>query len=121
MHRPGSQPDAMSPEDFLCDFCAQHWREDLPMVEGHRGSLICAECLTAACLEVLCRAGGVRVPEPVHCTLCLMHKDEPHWHAAPGGVAAYACAECIRSAARMLERDREAGWKRPTEPGKTGH
>jgi formylmethanofuran dehydrogenase subunit E len=115
MHRPGADPLDMRPEDFLCDFCGEHWRDDLPMVEGHHGSLVCGRCLTAA-FRATWLAGG----EPASsdggetCRLCLERREEPHWRGANGGLA---CRRCVKMAAVMLERDsdrpEEERWRRP--------
>ena len=59
MHRPGSDPLDMRAEDFLCDFCGEHWSEERPMVEGHHGSLACGPCLTAAFRATWLAAGAV--------------------------------------------------------------
>jgi hypothetical protein len=104
---------------FKCDFCLASWADDLPMVEGHRGSLICARCLTAAFTRVVVEKQGVTVPEHINCALCLMHHDSPHYaHAgtpdSPGG--AVACERCIKQSAAILAKDPEAGWTKPTPP-----
>ena len=52
MQRPGINPENAEMSDFLCDFCRQEWTTAIPMVEGHRGSLICGSCLTIAYTEV---------------------------------------------------------------------
>jgi len=113
MHRPGCDPDNMVGKDFLCDFCLRCWREDLSMVEGHRGSLICIECLTKACRAVLLDGAGIAVPPYASCALCLRHISAPHWqsHGAEGNPI--VCQECIERSAGMLERDPSAKWSRP--------
>jgi len=115
MHRPGSDPLDMQPEDFLCDFCGAHWREDLPMVEGHHGSLVCGGCLTGAFRATWLTGGepATRV-EGETCRMCLERRDEPHWRGDSGGLA---CRRCVKMAAVMLERDadrsEEGRWRRP--------
>lgn len=107
----------MSAEDFLCDFCLRHWREDLPMVEGHRGSLICGECLTRAYAMLVLDQGGAKVREHDNCTLCLLHRDVEHFAGLPSAEASradpVACRSCVEQAVRTLERDPSSGWKRP--------
>jgi len=113
MHRPGCDPDNMVGEDFLCDFCMRCWREDLSMVEGHRGSLICVECLTQACRTVLLEGAGIAVPPYASCALCLRHISAPHWQSPSVEGNPIVCQECIERSAGMLERDPSTGWTRP--------
>ena len=66
MHRAGHDPDNIQPDDILCDFCLRAtWSLDIPSVEGHHGSIFCAECrgalgnsTTARQLMELGLAGG---------------------------------------------------------------
>lgn len=116
MHRPGADPDNMSAEDFICDFCRRCWAQDRPMIEGHRGSLICGLCLAAAHTEVVLNGGGVRLPEGETCVLCLAPKDEPHWRGR-AEARPPACKTCIKRSGAMLEKDPDNNWKRPTAPG----
>jgi hypothetical protein len=81
MQRPGSNPEQMEPADFVCDFCGACWGEDRPMVEGHRGSLICGRCLSRACEQVLVGNAGVVVPEHVACAMCLLNKSGDYWQS----------------------------------------
>jgi hypothetical protein len=110
MRREGCDEDNLKPEDFLCDFCGSTWTQDRQMVEGHRGSLICSQCLTAAYAQVIRQNAGVPVPDAVTCALCIAHHDAPHWQGPAGPVA---CKRCIEQSARILEKDPDAGWKRP--------
>jgi hypothetical protein len=125
MHRPGSNPEQMSETDFICDFCGSTWKPDRPMVEGHKGTLICGVCLTSACRQVLVDNAGITVPQHVACTLCLLNKSGDYWQSAtrvdvseseiviepePGNAV---CRWCIEKSAGMLEKDGEGGWKRP--------
>ena len=115
MHRPGSDPLDMRPEDFLCDFCGEGWREDRPMVEGHHGSLVCGACLTAA-FRATWLPGGMPAGKDgsEECRLCLERRDEPHWRGASDGLA---CRRCVKMAVVMLERDVDRPeterWRRP--------
>jgi hypothetical protein len=132
MHRPGAHPDNMDAADFVCDFCGQCWREDLPMMEGHRGSLICGRCLASAYGQVMVRNAGIVVPEHVECTMCLMNKTGDYWQSPakaipifhPAGErgdidilpepGACICRWCIERSAGMLEKDPAASWQKPT-------
>lgn len=112
MHRPGADPEHMTAEDFLCDFCGLCWAPERPMVEGHRGSLICGVCLAEAHRVVVLRGEGVRLSEGETCTLCLSPKDEPHWRG-PASTRPAACKVCIKRSGAILEKDAESGWTRP--------
>jgi hypothetical protein len=112
MRREGCDEENLKPEDFICDFCRQTWADDRQMVEGHRGSLICQQCLTQAYDLVFIKNGGTPVPEMVVCTLCQAHHDTPHWQG-PGPGAPVVCKRCINQSAVILEKDQESGWRRP--------
>lgn len=114
MHREGMDEDNAQAEDFLCDFCHNHWAADRPMVEGHRGSLICGRCLTVAYREVVLAQGGVALAEREVCTLCLAPTSEPVW-VSPAFAMAKACRKCLKQSAGVLQKDPESGWKKPTE------
>lgn len=114
MQREGINENNASPEDFLCDFCMNHWTEQSPMVEGHRGSLICAKCLTDAYREIVYKESGVPLAEGTTCRLCLSPTDDPTWGKAECPEAR-ACRKCIRQSTAVLEKDKEFGWKRPAE------
>lgn len=114
MHREGADPEQMGPEDFICDFCEHTWSEDRPMVEGHRGSLICAKCLTIAHSTVIIQKAGETPGDDDTCTMCLMHKhDAMHWRS-PVNPDAMICEECILRAGLMFEKDPETEWSPPT-------
>ncbi|MBL0927598.1 MAG: hypothetical protein IBJ11_08090 [Phycisphaerales bacterium] len=121
MHNPQADKLNMRPEDFWCDFCRSAWREDLPMVEGHHGSLICGRCLTVAYGELILlkggeASGGAGGGGGVTCTLCLEERRERVWRS-PAHEEAAACTRCVRQAATALDRDAESGWKKPAAPG----
>jgi hypothetical protein len=115
----------MLPQDFVCDFCGSTWREDRPMVEGHKGCLICARCLEAAYRRVVIENAGVTVPEHVACALCLLNKSGDYWQSsarvsvADGTVmiepepGACACRWCVERSAGLLEKEPDARWRRP--------
>ncbi len=98
---------AQGNEFFKCDFCRRGWSEDRPMVEGHQGSLICAPCLTIACVE--------RAPAeaPFKCVMCLQEGLTGACWASPLHAQSLICGKCIAQSAGTLERDPEYGWKRP--------
>lgn len=85
------------------------------MVEGHRGSLICAGCLRAAFTEVAIMGGGELgdgAPTAPVCTLCLERRREAHW-VSPLEPGARVCRRCIKQSATTMEKDPETGWRRP--------
>ncbi|HYE02372.1 MAG TPA: hypothetical protein VD963_03950 [Phycisphaerales bacterium] len=96
---------------FKCDFCRRSWSEERPMVEGHRGSLLCAACLTVAYTHVVVAGGGEEL-RGSGCTLCLEERDQPQWQS-PMYPEARACLRCIKQAATVLEKDPDAPWTRP--------
>lgn len=118
-------PDNASMADFICDFCLRPWADDRPMVEGHRGSLICSDCLTLAFDELWNRLAGAHADRA--CTLCLEQRREACWSpqtwppAGPGVVPnlpistapPLACKRCTKQSTVMLERDPDSNWKRP--------
>lgn len=125
MHRPHANPDAMEPADFLCDFCGQCYADDRPMVEGHKGSLVCGKCLAVAYSSVVVRNAGVVVPEHIACSMCLLNKSGDYWQSPIRAVVmgegvdinpepgACICRWCVEKSAAMLEKDPLSGWKRP--------
>jgi hypothetical protein len=113
MHRPGCDPDNMMPEDFLCDFCGACWSRERPMVEGHRGSLICGTCLGVAYTRLWLDLAGEPLSVDATCTMCLVNNGDPVWRA-PVRPEAVICKRCAKQSAVMLERDPDSGWTRPT-------
>ncbi|MFG0326197.1 MAG: hypothetical protein ACF8SC_02885 [Phycisphaerales bacterium JB037] len=101
--------DAQGNDFFKCDYCLSGWSEDRPMVEGHRGSLICIRCLAMATREVLEGEGGVGASSGVACRLCLQTNDVRHWQS-PMEPEAYACIECIARCGQMLAKDPDIEW-----------
>jgi hypothetical protein len=111
MHRPGSNPESMTEQDFLCDFCGRCYAPERPMVEGHRGSLICGPCLALAYATLWNLGTGEAVEARIVCTLCLSHNGDPMWRSPV--MDALVCKRCSKQSAVMLERDPESRWKRP--------
>jgi hypothetical protein len=120
-------PDNASMADFICDFCLRIWADDRPMVEGHKGSLICSACLTLAYDELWNRPAGASATRA--CALCLEKRNENCWTPKPWpptgkdtvqGLAIdattppIACKRCVKQSVVMLERDPDYGWRRPT-------
>lgn len=97
---------------FKCDFCRRPWSDDRPMVEGHRGSLICAGCLTVAYtrLALLNDPDTQRVER---CALCLEPRDQPGY-ASPLDPSTVACLRCIKQSATVLHKDPDIDWSKPT-------
>lgn len=126
MIRPGADPDDVRMADVLCDFCRGPWTLDRPMVEGHRGAVICGHCLTVAYTTlVLERAAS---PVDFDCLLCregprdraaLERAGEPGW-TSPAHAEASVCRRCVKRAAGALHKDPDAAWCKPVSPGGRG-
>jgi len=115
MYRPGTDPDNVEMSDVLCDFCHSPWTADLPVIEGHQGSVICGKCVRVACLEV--GPGGGHEAHGGEsrggkCRMCLEEREEPCW-ASPLDESARICLRCIEMAAEALESDPDIPWRRP--------
>lgn len=116
MQREGIDPENASAEDFLCDFCRAHWSQSRPMVEGHRGSLVCGPCLTVAFTELWLAGCGEAPGDGEVCVMCLAPNGDPVWRS-PMHESAILCKRCAKQSAVMLERDPDSGWKRPAKAG----
>jgi hypothetical protein len=112
MQRQGADPADMQPQDFLCDFCGRAWDGAFPMVEGHRGSLICGGCLTVAYTEAVLHQRTSVEPTTYTCTLCLETRDDLCWQS-PARAEAFACRRCLRQSATQLDRDSDWDWTKP--------
>ncbi|MHC4220123.1 MAG: hypothetical protein ACYSU7_16885 [Planctomycetota bacterium] len=126
MRKPGINENDVQMSDVLCDFCHREWTEDVPMIEGHHGSCLCARCLTVAYTEVFIN-GHDTATDAYTCPMCLEdgdarrdldRADEPGWRS-PLHENTVICRRCIDLAARSLEKDRDSGWKRPEKPSKS--
>ncbi len=105
--------DADGNDYFKCDFCMRAWAEDRPMVEGHKGSLICGSCLSLAYrMAVLADPPSGPMADLGSCVMCLQHKDRGAWES-PMTTGTWICEECVRNSAKMLEKDKEITWTRP--------
>ena len=101
---------------FICDFCHQPWAVDRPMVEGHRGSIICSNCLSIAYTQVVQQRLGSPVDKDDTCLLCLEHgRDDPHWRS-PMFDDAIACRRCLKQSAGVLHKDPDFEWQKPRDP-----
>ena len=101
---------------IACDFTGLDWDEVIPMIEGHRGSVL---SLAALAMAIEQRAAA---DAPFDCTLCLRHFEPPEvmWrHPKPPAHAnpdALICEDCIRQADRTFARDPEVDWTRKLQP-----
>jgi len=101
---------------FRCDFCTMVWDEDRQMIEGHRGSLICSQCLSIAYTELVHLDSGYAPPREEACILCLENgRDELHWQS-PVNESAIACRRCVKQSAGVLHKDPDTPWKKPPDP-----
>jgi hypothetical protein len=110
MQRPNANPDDMQPGDFACDFCLKPWDGASPVVEGHRGSLICGDCLAAA-YRLLGLQNGGNAPDGYTCVMCLEERKEPGWAGATGAVV---CKRCGKQSAAVLANNTDYKWIKPT-------
>jgi hypothetical protein len=88
-----------------CGFCRRDWDGIEPMIEGHRGSVICPDCLGKAAVEVRAAAAGAGA-ETFQCTLCLRANiplTMEHW-SNPAHPEAIVCMDCIQQATGAMGR-----------------
>ncbi len=113
MHRDGIDENNVQPEDILCDFCGSAaWANDVPCIEGHRGSIVCGNCLTVAYSELVLACAGTSTEEK--CRMCLDHRDEHIWQGVVEPVASI-CFSCTKQAASELHKSKEWDWTKPVE------
>ncbi len=112
MRRPGTDPDNVQMSDVLCDFCQREWELEIPMIEGHQGSIVCGRCLTVAYAEIVV-SKSPEPPSPIKCTMCLEDRDDPTWRS-PVSDEASICRRCIKQAAGGLHKDKDYDWSKPT-------
>ncbi len=89
---------------IACDFCGTDWDEVLPMIEGHRGSVICLECVKQAI------DGIAPVDVEVQCAMCLqpVPAGSPRWRpdaAESANPEAAICTDCMKQAAGAFSKD----------------
>lgn len=111
MQRAGANPSDMQPSDFLCDFCRRAWDGTFPLVEGHKGSLICGNCLTVAYTEVVLHNLSAAPPGST-CTMCLEERNDSTWQS-PMHEEAIICERCLKQAAGRLHKDEDWEWRKP--------
>ncbi|MAJ46122.1 MAG: hypothetical protein CBC35_02335 [Planctomycetes bacterium TMED75] len=111
MFREGANPDSMDMNDVLCDFCHAVWKEDIPMVEGHRGSCICGKCLRMAWGVVVSNKMNDSQGEAT-CRMCLEKREDPCYQS-PAYEDALICRRCIRMSAHTLRIDDDGAWEMP--------
>jgi hypothetical protein len=105
---------------FKCNFCKMPWEDHRPMVEGHRGSLICGPCLSIAFTELVHLDSGYSPLKGETCVLCLeTDRDGLHWQS-PIDDSAIACRRCIKQSAGVLHKDPDIDWKKPADPRSDG-
>src|SRR6476660_5354210 len=102
MRKPGTDPENVQMSDVLCDFCRREWTDDLPVIEGHQGSIICGHCVAAAYRAILLEKKAT-APAGSTCTMCLEPRTDPSW-ASPTHPEAVACKRCINQAAAALSK-----------------
>jgi hypothetical protein len=109
MHREGFDPENVQVEDLLCDFCEKTaWAQNIPCVEGHHGSLICGDCLTAAWIELVDTGGG----QPIGtCCLCLQKSDDSGYVGCRE--QGRACRVCVKRSAGVLHKSSDWAWRKP--------
>jgi len=106
---------------FRCDFCTMPWDENRQMVEGHRGSLICSQCLSIAFTELVHLDSGYSPTRTESCILCLeSDRDGLHWQS-PVEPTVIACRRCVKQSAGVLHKDPDIAWKKPADPKTSGH
>lgn len=97
-----------------CDFCGTDWDGQFAAIEGHRGSIVCLECLKRALDE------RIVALDPYSCVLCLRDKipaSTPRWLHL-NHPETYACEPCILQAADAFDRDPDIDWKWQNRPAK---
>jgi hypothetical protein len=89
-----------------CDFCGTDWNGASPVIEGHRGSVICLECLKAALGELCAGAGTFK------CVLCLrepINAAVERW-SHPAHPRTFACKGCVHQSAEVFDADEDVDW-----------
>ncbi len=103
-----------------CDFCSKVWDPSGAeiMIEGHKGSLLCFKCLSAAYASVVLHKTGDEFKGQM-CVMCLEERAQPQWES-PVNEGKRVCLRCMKQAATALEKDAEIGWTRPGKVAGTG-
>ncbi len=101
---------------IACDFTGIDWDEQIPMIEGHRGSVLSLQALAMAV------EGAGEAAENFECVMCkrAYEAGEKSWrHPDPPENAnphAVICWDCIQQADRGFARDPDTPWERQIEP-----
>ena len=101
-----------------CDFTGIDWDERIPMIEGHRGSVLSLDALAMAV------EGAAPLKAEMACTMCLRQVEpgakawrHPQPPALPGtNPAALICWDCIQQADRAFAKDPDTPWDRKIAP-----
>jgi hypothetical protein len=96
-----------------CDFCRTDWNGQSPVIEGHRGSIICLECLKLA-------LGSLTIGPTFKCILCLrepLPETLARWNH-PTTPATFACEGCVHQTADVFDRDPDIEWTWTARPAK---
>lgn len=94
-----------------CDFCGEDWQpyeddQSNPMIEGHKGSIICLKCLKFG-LQALATGD-----EEFACRMCQredLPADLPRWQSE--ATDAIICRDCVNQAAGTFSKDPDVDWK----------
>ncbi len=112
MHNPEAEGGAY----FVCDFCSKSWSDERPMVEGHRGSLICSQCLSIAYTEVVHLRTGSAINPDEMCIMCRETERPGFLWRSPVKDDGLICTRCVKQSAGVLVKDPEYGWSKPSDP-----
>lgn len=96
-----------------CDYCGTDWDEVKPMIEGHRGSVLCLNCLKAALPDLHAAQA------PFMCNLCVQEQlpiGTLQWTSPV--TDARACQSCLLQAAGTFSKDPDVDWKWDRVTGK---
>lgn len=111
---------------IACDFIGTEWDEVIPMIEGHRGSVLSLAALALA-VEGACVAteevlGKLGAPgSGIECVMCKrpIEEGQKMWrHPEPpagANAAAAICWDCIQQADRGFAKDPDTDWQRKIE------
>ena len=111
MFKDGVNPEEIAMSDVLCDFCGGEWKEEVPMIEGHKGSCICGKCLKMAWNQIVVNRMDDSGSEWT-CKMCLEQRDEP-FYQSPVHEDAHICRRCIRMGAHALRTEDPDSWDLP--------
>jgi len=96
---------------IACDFTGTEWDEQVPMIEGHRGAVICLDALRRAIDQ------AAEADAPFMCTMCRREREagKKMWrHPDPPETAtpdAAICWPCIRQADKAFGKDPDTDWQ----------